>query len=116
LPLPELIRRSAEKLLIEFCRTRTEGEAPATRVIYRVEEDHVTLFLEVSDKTANPPAEVTPIARLRFDQLLKQWTLHYPAEGNRWSFYLNVGPSLDLRKLLHHLDLDPLHIFWPSPR
>ena len=36
----------------------------------------------------------------------------YPDRGRRWRFYLNTPPSLDLEKLLRHLDADPLQLFW----
>ena len=112
--LPELLRRSAEKQLLEFCRSRSDCDPAASRLDFRVEDDHITLYLESGVEGDHPSRVVTPIGRLRFDPYLNQWTLHYPISGDRWSFYLNAGPSLDLGKLLQHIDRDPLHVFWPT--
>ena len=112
--LPELLHRSAEKQMTEFCRVRTEKDPFAGRVRFRMEEDLITVFMEGGEEIGNSPGEDIPVARLRFDSLLRQWTLHYPVEGRRWAFYLNAGPSLDLGKLLYHLDQDPLRLFWPD--
>ena len=113
--LPELLRRSAEKQLAEFCRERSAKEGTESRVVFRMTEDHATLFLENVTAKADGAGDLTPVARLRFDSMLNQWTLHYPAGENRWAFYLNAGPALDLGKLLYPLGQDPLHLFWPSP-
>jgi len=114
--LPELLKKSAEKILADFCRIRTEKDPFSNRTLFRVEEDHVTVFLDRKEGGADDVEKTfQPVARLRFDSLLNQWTLHYPVAGDRWAFYLNAGPSLDLEKLLRHLDQDPLHVFWPQP-
>lgn len=112
MPIPELVRRTAEKLLTDFCRRslpfcgRGEGQLSFT-----FEEDGIVLFEEqcACRKEGQGPR---PVARFRFDCDLSQWTLHYPGPDRRWLFYLNAGPSLHLGKLLHHLERDPLGLFW----
>jgi hypothetical protein len=111
--LPELVRRSAEKILTQYCAgdlfPNIRGEM---RLSFSIRDDHVTLFAEQADAEGSGDGIPAPVARFRFSHELGQWTLHYPDREQRWRFYLNVGPSLDLGKLLQHLDADPLHLFW----
>lgn len=111
--LPELVRRSAEKILTRYC----SGPLPSCardllRLSFSIRGDQVTLFAERAAAKGSGASVATPVARFRFSHDLGQWTLHYPDGERRWRFYLNAGPSLDLDKLLRHLDADPLHFFW----
>ena len=111
--MPELVRRSAEKLLAHYCDQRIPPCArDKLRLAFSIRDDQVTLFAERADGQEPDTWVASPVARFRFSQDLGQWTLHYPDAHLRWRFYLNAGPYLDLRKLLKHLDADPLHLFW----
>lgn len=113
MPLPELVRRSAEKRLARYCTGHSAaGTRDAVRLAFSIRDDQVTLFAERADTEGSGAWVATPVARFRFSHELGQWTLHYPDQERRWRFYLNAGPSLDLGKLLRHLDADPLHVFW----
>ncbi len=111
--LPELIRRTAEKLLTRFCAQRVPSlERGQLGFSFKVREDSITLFEERLDPSDPVQFCLSPVAQFRFNHDLQQWTLHYPGSNNRWHFYLNVAPSLDLGKLLQHLEQDPLNQFW----
>lgn len=111
--LPELVRKSVEKQLTRYCRQKLipcpTGHA---RLHFKIRGDIVTLYEERTASAGRPGLVATPVAQFRYSHDLNQWTLHYPASGKRWCFYLNAGPSLDFCKLLRHLDEDPLHLFW----
>lgn len=99
--LPELVRRAAEKMLTRYCRDRSLACAEgAVSLGFEIRGDAITLHAG------------RPVARFRYSHELAQWTLHYPDRSGRWRFYLGIGPSLDLGKLLKHLDEDPTHTFW----
>jgi len=111
--LPELVRRSAHKILTLYCSGHHySGNRDEMRLSFSIRDDHATLFAGRADTAGSEAGAATPVARFRFSHELGQWTLHYPDREQRWRFYLNVGPSLDLGKLLQHLDADPLHLFW----
>ena len=80
--------------------------------IAKTGHDHITLFTEHPSASENGDEFSVPMARFRFNHELGQWTLHYLDAEQRWRFYLNVAPSLDLGRLLNHLEADPLNIFW----
>lgn len=111
--LPELVRKTIEKELTRYCRDRIipcpTGQA---RLHFKIRGETVTLFQEHTAAPPRPSLLATPVAQFRYSHELNQWTLHYPRQDNRWCFYLNAGPDLDFRKLLRHLDEDPLHLFW----
>lgn len=111
MPLPELMRRKAEKLLDGYCRAWTPcyTEDPL-RLTYRIEGETITLLMR-SLAAGGDSGDAAPFAQLRFCPELQQWTLHVPTESGRWRFYLNTQPSLNLERLLQHLDEDPLGFF-----
>lgn len=111
--LPELVKRLVEKALSRYCRAKVTACAEGlVRLGYEIQDDKVTLYEEKRDALESGHRIVRPVAQFRYNHDLHQWTLHYHDHGDRWRFYLNVGPSLDLGKLLKHLDEDPVHTFW----
>ncbi len=113
--LPELVRKSAEKILARYCAAKEPPGIPGQgRIRFNIRDDHITLYAEEQGAFSDPPCRRTasPVAQFRYNHDLGQWTLHYPDRDHTWRFYLNAGPALDLTKLLRHLDEDPLGIFW----
>ena len=111
--IPELVKRNAEKLLQDYCN----GKVPPcvrqqVRLNYRIEEDHITLLEERALASQDGRWRSVPIAQFRFNHELGQWSLHFPDRYRNWHFYLNTPPTLNLAKLLHHLDEDPFAQFW----
>lgn len=111
--LPELVRKSAEKLLKHFCNDRLmvcpRGEV---RLDYAIDGDCVTLFEERPAEHEAGKWLKEPVAQVRYSHEFRYWTLHYPGSDQRWRFYLNASPSLDLAKLLRQIEADPLQLFW----
>lgn len=111
--IPELVQKSAERLLDKYCGEKIPACArDQVRLSYRVVGDAVTLY-EERISAADPSKWLAMgIAQFRFNAELNQWTLHYSDRSNRWHFYLNAAPSLDFGKLLRVLDNDALRMFW----
>ncbi|MHB1399187.1 MAG: DUF3024 domain-containing protein [Trichloromonadaceae bacterium] len=111
--IPELVKKSAERLLDKYCVEKIPPCArDQVRLSYRVADDAVTLFEERISYADPTKWLAMGIAQFRFNAELKQWTLHSSDRSNRWHLYLNAGPSLDFGKLLRVLDDDPLRMFW----
>jgi hypothetical protein len=112
--LPELLKKSAEKLLTEFCLQREPCcEQNHSRLSFRIGDDRVTLIEERWAYLEQGRWLVQPMAQFRYHSELVQWSLHYFNNSKKtWVFYLNVGPSLDLAKLLRHVEDDPFNMFW----
>ncbi|MBE0597294.1 MAG: DUF3024 domain-containing protein [Desulfuromonadales bacterium] len=109
--LPDLVQRTAEKILLDYCQKRTQSCA-FIGVQFATEGDCITLLGQTGCHHPAGAGELRPVARFCYNSSLGQWTLHYPGPDSSWPFYLNVTPSLDLNKLLHCVDQDPLGVFW----
>lgn len=112
--LPELLRKSVDKLLDAYCATHLSAGLPGhSRLTYRISGSRATLIEEEFSCPGCHRRTVRPVAQFRYHQELTQWSLHYYlGERRAWAFYLNCGPSLNLAKILHHVDADPLRMFW----
>jgi len=112
--LPQLLEKSAEKLFAAYCDERECCcERNHTRLSFKIGGDRVTLFEERWAYLEPGRWLVRPVAQFRYQPELLQWSLHYFNPATHWVFYLNCGPSLDLAKMLRHVDDDPLRTFWP---
>lgn len=108
--LPELLQKQAEKLLFNFCSETADDVLSPRHLRYRIEGRQINLF-EVRCCMHNPEQQQLPMAQLRYNPDLNQWTLHHQ-KGEHWQLYLNVNPTLDLSKLLNAIKQDPLGHFW----
>ncbi len=52
------------------------------------------------------------IARLRYTQARREWTLYRRDRNARWHLYELAEPSADVLRLLDKIDRDPTCIFW----
>lgn len=115
MPLPQLVKRNAELLLDAYCAERFSCHCcHGARLVYRLHGERATLFLRQQKATGGFSAAA--IACFRYSDELRQWSLHYLGTDRRWRLYLNVAPTLNLRKLLTCLDDDPLGFFWSERR
>lgn len=53
-----------------------------------------------------------PIARLRYTQATRTWTLYWRDRNLRFHLYDQIEPSPDIGDLLLEIDRDPTAIFW----
>ena len=53
-----------------------------------------------------------PIARLRYTQATRMWTLYWRDRNLRFHRYDQLEPSRDIDDLLTEIDRDPTAIFW----
>ena len=107
--IPELVFKSAEKTLQEFCSVPVVRSGHEYLVLMEPCLDGFELLVSLFDSE-----QQLPLARLQFSPEIDQWTLHRPRTEGRWSFVPEAGGSLDLNKLLRYVKEDPLNIFWTS--
>jgi hypothetical protein len=53
----------------------------------------------------------SPIARLRYVDTTRLWTLYYHRHTGRWERYPLLGPTRRIGELLDEIDRDPICIF-----
>ena len=113
MPLPELLKKRAEKLLDEYCRTRVPSWLKEEmRLDFSIEDNSATVFQERRRCQGSCEWFRFPLAQFRYTSALNQWTLHHYDDNQHWQLYLNVSPSLDLSRLILAVDEDPLGFFW----
>ena len=56
--------------------------------------------------------DTVPIARLRYTQATRMWTLYWRDRHLRFHRYDELPPSLRIDDLLTEIDRDPTAIFW----
>lgn len=106
--IPELVRRKAEQLLADYAEQRID-HLNCPHVI--LEQFWYESGVDLSCRDGcNPP---WPVARFQYLPELHQWFLFAPAEKGQWRPCLDIRPSLDLVRLLQHLNADPFNLFWP---
>lgn len=111
MPLPELVKKNAEKIVGDYCRQWVPVySSEPLRMTYTLDDETITLYLRDISADESAPVRI-PMAQMRFSSELQQWTLHVPTENGRWKFYLNAQPTLNLARLIDHLKEDPLGFF-----
>jgi hypothetical protein len=105
--IPELVFKSAEKTLREFCSTPIVRSGQEFLVLMEPCPGGFDLMVSRFDSEQH-----LPLARLQFSPELGQWTLHRPRESGRWSYVPEAGGALDLSRLLRYVKEDPLNLFW----
>lgn len=114
LPLPELVRRQAEQLLLEFCERRVPHSLRNEyRLAFQVRGNTVTLYeLHAPWHPALPKWSRTPSAQFRYDSEAQVWVLYWPDRNCRWHLYDDMDPTPDLTTLLTEVHTDPTGIFF----
>lgn len=113
MPLPELLKKRAEKLLTEFCQSRVPTWLKdEIRLGFTIQGEAATIFQERRRCQGSDEWFRLPMARFRYSESLNQWTLHHYDDNQHWRLYLQVTPSLDLAKLIQAVDDDPMGFFW----
>lgn len=112
MPLPQLLKKQAEKLLAEYCRSRVPTWLKEElRLDFKIEDDSATIHQERRTCQGSCEWFRLPLAQFRYSKELNQWSLHHHDNG-KWRLYLNINPSLDLSKLIKAVDDDPMGFFW----
>jgi hypothetical protein len=109
--LPELLQRQAIKLLNQFCNDMSAHQFDPHQSEYRIEGQQINLFELRQSACAAEREQKLPIAQLRYNTILNQWTLHHQ-NGQHWQLYLQANPTLELGKLLEAIKQDPFGHFW----
>ena len=113
MPLPELLKKRAEKLLKEYCQTRVPSWLKEEmRLDYTLEGETATIYQERRRCQGSCEWFRFPMAQFRYTDRLRQWSLHHYDHDQQWRLYLHINPNLDLGKLIKAVDDDPLGFFW----
>ncbi len=113
MPLPELLRKSVEKRLDEYCEARIPAHVKdKIKLTFEFRGNNVTLL-------ENRPCFLDPetwarskVAQFKFDPKKKLWSLFCSDRNGRWHHYTYAGTASSLELLIKALDEDETGIFW----
>ena len=115
MPIPDLMRRSADKQLREFCDRRVPARA---RHQVRLEVVAQGNTMTIVERRAPWRADLGPewsshgVARFRYEPRLGRWSLFWSDRHGRRHRYPDVEPAPDVGILLAEVERDPTAIFW----
>lgn len=116
MPLPELVRRSAEKQVRRFCEGRIPAHArDQVRLELGIRGNAITIFERRPFFRSRPNVDEwskMKIAQLRYDPDAREWSLYWADRNGRWHRYWDLDPAENLEVLLREIDEDPTAIFW----
>src|SRR3972149_3908345 len=104
MPIPELVRRAAEKRIRDYCERRIPARIRnEMRLGGGIEGDALTLVARRRGRGTS---------RFRYEPRLGVWSLFWADRHGRWHRYGDTEPSLNVGPLLAEVDRDPMAIFW----
>ncbi|HEX9657632.1 MAG TPA: DUF3024 domain-containing protein [Bacteroidota bacterium] len=112
MPLPKAVREEVEPIITEYCAKRVPEHAwRQVKMGFDVRGDAITLF-EERPHWQNPDHWIkSPIAKFRYDQKIRKWSLFCADRNSRWHNY-QAKPTTNIQVLLREVDSDPTGIFW----
>lgn len=115
MPIPELVRRAAEKQIHDYCERRVPARARHQVRLEAVTDGNTITIVE---RRAPWRPEYGPewtsrgMVRFRYEPRLGAWSLFWTDRHGRWHRYDFAEPSLDVGVLLAEVERDPTSIFW----
>jgi len=113
MPIPELTRRRAERLLQQLIDRRVPPRVRnEIRMSVETRGNSVTLF---EDRPVwRMPGQWThgKIAQFRYDPTSDRWTLYWSDRNGRWLRNPTTRPTTNIAALIQEVDKDPAGAFW----
>ena len=111
--IPPDVRAEVEVALREFCLEHSSA-ATGDQLRYDFEIDQSSAVLNRLKPSFLNQAEwtSTPVARFRYSEAKRLWSLYWPEKGGKWRRLSNVSSSKDLRTLLKAILTDEAGVFW----
>jgi hypothetical protein len=101
------VRRWCDQRVPEHARDQVRVECD-------ISPQHLTIVERRAPWRQDAGTEWTrfPIARLRYSQATRTWTLYWRDRNLRFHTYEQLKPSPDIGDLLAEIDRDPTAVFW----
>ena len=93
-------------------RPRAHPEPGPRRVRHRARQLTIVECRPPWREDTGPEWTRFPIARLRYTQATRTWTLYWRDRNLRFHRYDQLDPSPHIDDLLTEIDRDPIAIFW----
>lgn len=100
-------------MLADFCR-RHSSAVVSDQLRYSFEFEASAVVLQAQRPGFMNPEEWTtvPVAKLRYSEARKTWSLYWSDTNGRWHRLGNVPMAPDIRTLLQAIETDASGVFW----
>jgi len=109
MPISEIERRKAERVLREYCAAKTN---PAIRheleIVYRFEGNCAFISERRPDWRDRSIIRDLDVAKFRFVVKDRAWALYWLDRNLKWHLFPDCRPSRDIGKLLPVVDAEPI--------
>ncbi len=109
MPISEIERHKAEKVLAAYCTERTD---PAVRdqveIVFRLEGNYAYVSERRPHWRDSSIVRDHDIAKFRFVVNQRAWTLYWRDSNLRWHVFPECAPSRDIAALLPVVDSEPI--------
>lgn len=109
MPISEIERRKAEKVLAAYCAERTD---PALRdqleIVYRVEGNCAYIAERRPHWQDSSIVRDHDVAKLRFVVDQRAWTLYWRDSNLKWHLFEDCPPTPSIADLLPMVDSEPI--------
>jgi len=109
MPISEIERRKAEKVLAAYCGERTN---PSLRdqleIVFRVEGNCAYVSERRPDWQDSSIVRDHDIAKFRFVVNRRAWTLYWRDSNLKWHAFPDCAPARDIAELLPVVDSEPI--------
>ena len=109
MPISEIERHRAEKVLREYCSQRTD---PAIRdqleIVYRLEGNYAYIAERRPDWMNPSIVHDHDVAKLRFVVKERAWTLYWRDRNLAWHRFPDCAPARDIGDLLPVVEAEPI--------
>ena len=113
MPIPEVEKDSASKLLAQFCETRIPARVRhQIELGFRFEGSVAYLFERRPDWRGSDEWMSMHIARFRYFIGREEWVLYWSDRNEAWHRYDLIDPWQTFASLLREVHEDPTCIFW----
>jgi hypothetical protein len=113
MPIPPDVRSDAEQVLTDFCQLHSSAVvSDQLRYSFQFESNAVLLQAERPGFMNPDEWSAVPVAKLRYSEARRTWSLYWSDTTGRWHRLSNVPMAPDIRVLLRAIEADASGVFW----
>src|SRR5208337_374334 len=109
MPLPELIKKSAEKKIQAFCENRVPPHARSqVRLTFKFRGNVVAIFEERAPWRKDLTEWTSlPVAQIKYVEKTNRWELFCADRNGKWHKYLSKEATSDMDAIIEEINRDP---------
>ena len=109
MPISEIERRKAEKVLTAYCNERTDPSLrDRLQIVFRLEGNYAYVSERRPHWQDSSIVRDHDIAKFRFVVNRRAWTLYWRDSNLKWHVFPDCAPARDIAELLPVIESEPI--------